>query len=180
MMWVPLDGTVFAAITSTTASRLYGLQAPTVTIGTDLTADPPEDVTILRVTADLSVTLSSAGCWVLALLVQDTTWSPASTYTLDADKRVLWHKTYDTNGALGALAGFVSATWECPNHLTVDATTDLVVECQPDAVQLDCTPKVRLEDGKGLHLVAYEQSGAAAMTCVLRNMRLLMKRSGRR
>lgn len=171
-VWLPLAGTPLYGVSETTASSLYSLQAPTVSIGTALTADPPEDVTILRVMADFSFALSTAGAWILALTVQDTAWTPSGTFELDGDKRFLWTRTY-----VNLQAG-TPATYHPPGMLDNGAGViggDLV-----HATHLDIAPKVRVEAGKALYLVAYEQSGTATVTCTLYNFRMLYQQSGRR
>lgn len=177
--WLPLQGVAFTAVTSTSAVSLYGLQAPTVTIGTDLTADPPEDVTIMRVVSEFSFLMSSSATatWILGLIVQDRTWTPGATFAVDADKRFLWYRTFRISPA--TIAGFVSLEW-MPGLITLDATTDTVVSDHPSRTTIDITPRVKLEAGKALHLVAYEESGTATVTVQLLTMRLLLQKSGRR
>lgn len=152
---------------TTTAVPLISLQAPASLAS--LTSDPPEDLTILRMVGSFSVSLSAAGVWTLALTVADVTWTPGSTSLEDADKRLLWLRTFNSQ---------VAATyqWLQPGYLTVNNT---VVAAQVGLTDLDIAPKVKVEAGKALYLVAYEESGAAALTVASRNMRVLVQRTGR-
>lgn len=171
-VWLPLAGTPLNGVSSTTASSLYSLQAPTVSIGTALTADPPEDVTILRVMADFSFAISAAGAWILALTVQDTAWTPSATFELDGDKRFLWTSTYVN------LQAAAPATYHPPGML--DNAAGVIGGDLRHATHIDITPKVRVEAGKALYLVAYEQSGTASVTVTLYSFRMLYQQSGRR
>lgn len=181
--WLPLAGSAISSATGTTSVSLYGLQAPTVTIGTDLTSDPPEDVTIMRVVADIQVvmtTVSAGARWILGLLVQDRTWTPGATFAVDADKRFLWTMTYNYPANSTNTPGLTAWTYWPPGLIQVSATADQFFECPREAVHIDIAPKVRLEDGKALHMVAYEEAGATSFTCTIQSMRLLMQRSRRR
>lgn len=155
---------------TSTSVNLLEFQAPAAG---SLTAMPPEDVTVLRVVGDFTVQLSAAVCsWTLGLMVADSTWTPGATFVVDSDKRVLWHRTY-TN-----FAGTGTQTW-VPPGLHVDGTGTPF----PDATRagfFDITPKVRLEQGKALKLVAWENAGAGTVTVSSVDMRALYQRSRRR
>lgn len=162
---------MFAAATGTTSSALLQMQAPTDV--TNLTADPPEDLTILRIVGDFNVIISGApATWVLALIVQDQTWTPGATFAVDADKRILWSQTYITQHT------DTTHAWDPPGTLGVNGA---VVGMAPEkSVHVDISPKVKVECGKALFLVAYENAGAETFSCGGHNMRLLFQRSRRR
>lgn len=164
--WNALTG-----LTVTTASPLITLQAPTTLA---LTSDPPEDLTVLRLIGDFQVGLAnvSSASWTLALIRQDTPFTPSLTFVDDADKRMLWSQTYDAN--LAAL----SVTWSPPG--TADNGTVFVGGLPREATHLDISPKVKLSAGQGLYLVAYENEQGASFTTVSWNMRMLYQRSRRR
>lgn len=155
--------------TGTTAVTLVSMQAPTSLAS--LTTDPPEDMTLLRIVGNHRVTLSTTAQWTLALLVQDTTWTPGATFNVDCDKRILWSRNFE------AVTNAVH-TW-CPDgHLDVTGTN--MTGGMHHVTSVDIKPMVKMEAGKALFLVAYEQSGAATFTSNSQNMRLLFQRSGRR
>lgn len=154
--------------TATTSANLISLQAPTSLAS--LTSDPPEDMTLLRIVGDFQVTVSTTGIWVMALLVQDTVWTPSATFNLDADKRVLWSRSYQAVEA-------VLHTYCHDGHCTVTGTN--MFECR-DLTHIDIKPMVKLEPGKSLVLVAYEQSGSATFTSNSQNMRVLFQRTQRK
>lgn len=178
--WLPIPATsLLSAVTVSTTAQVLAFEAPTVTPGTPVTADPPEDQVLDRVTGSLRVTLTGAGVWVLSLLMVDRTWTPiGGEFATDADKRILWSKTYDSQ-SLSTLAGFTGVTWS-KAHMFITATAPLVVE-QPESMgYVDITPKVKLEDGKQLIFLASECSGAASFSVTADWMRILMHRAGRR
>lgn len=171
--WVPLNGAPYAATVATSAVSLYGLQAPTITIGTDLVADPPQDVTVQRFVAELSVlsSVASSNC-TLALLVADRFWTPNSNFVQDADKRLLWYRTY-----VNALTtGITGSLWEGATYSTSGVA--LYTGIPEDYTRIDIAPKVRIEAGKALHMVLYYTSGT--WTVNLRTARMLLQKSGRR
>lgn len=167
--WLGLQTTFgLAAVSVTTAVPLLSLQAPTTLA---LTADPPEDLTILRIVGEYSVTISQAAArWVLALIVQDVTWTPSATFNLDADKRILWSRTYISESA--------TAAWSPPGQYSEAGA--VVSNTVREAVSLDITPKQKVEAGRALYLVGYEEGGTSAIGVDTNNMRLLFQRSGRR
>lgn len=173
VQWSDISGQfTLSAVGSTSTAILVQLQSPASLAA--LTSDPPEDLTVLRVKGFFSVTLSaaaSAAQWDLALLVQDTTWTPSATITTDNDKRMLWTRTF--------AAGTTNAihTWREPGYLEIAATAFVD---QRGMVEVDIAPKVRIEAGKALFLVAYESVTGRDLTVNSSNMRLLYKRSGRR
>lgn len=174
-VWVAANtGFTFVGVTGTSASIVMQLQAPTDV--TNLTADPPEDLTILRMRGSFSVTLAgdasaSVANWVLALTVQDVTWTPSSSFLTDADKRILWSMSYTSNDA-------TFTRWLEPDTMQAGTTTLFGVGTR--GASLDIAPKVKLEAGKALYLVAYEMSGAVAFSVTTRDMRILFQRSRRR
>lgn len=181
--WVPLTGTVFNNVSATSSAKLIEFQSPTVTIGTALTADPPEDRTIMRIVAEFDVAMAgpplAADRWTLGLLMADVTWTPGATFATDADKRFLWYRTYQFPGVVPA--GTTSMTWQLPGYVFLDATADVFFQCDRDDVHIDIAPKVKLESGKALTMVAYEEvSTTGNFTVAMRTMRLLMQASGRR
>lgn len=180
--WLPIPSTLmFNAITSTQVQSVLAFEEPTVTPGTPLTAEPPEDQTLLRITGAIRVGILASGCWTLSLLLVDRTWTPiGGEFATDADKRILWSETYSTVAMAATLAGFGSASWQTPNQVVIDATTDQVVECKPSAVYIDIAPKVKLEAGKHLVFLASENENGGTLSMRNEWMRVLMQRSGRR
>lgn len=172
-VWASLSGdVVFAAVSATTTSTLIQLQAPASLAS--LTSDPPEDMTVLRLTGAFTVTIAgdSTANWTLALLVQDTAWTPGATFSVDADKRILWHRTYQATNA-------TSDNWRPPG--TYSASGAGAQPTQEADVSFDIAPKVRIEAGKALFMVAYENvatSGTLTMACA--DLRVLFQRSQRR
>lgn len=159
-------------VTGTTAVKLIELQAPASLV--NLTSDPPEDLTILRMRGSFYFSLSTGMSeWTLALTVQDTDWTPGATAAVDADKRLLWSQVY--RAPLG-----VQYMWTPPGLLTVDPLgAGQVVYAGEAACHLDISPKVKVEAGKALYLVAYEEYGTAFAVSGSRLMRVLFQRSGR-
>lgn len=135
-----------------------------------LTSDPPEDLTILRIVGDFNVALTTTGVWILAVLVQDSTWTPSGVFATDADKRVLWSGIWQATGG-------VATEW-LRGRMTQAGQEDTAQEIA--MTHIDIAPKARIRPGQALYLVAYEISGAAALTTATANMRLLFQRSGRR
>lgn len=181
--WVPLQGAVLTAASTTLSAKLLEFQAPTVTIGTALTAAPPEDQTILRIVSEFTVQVTAttvANRICLGLLMADVAWTPGSTSVADLDKRFLWYKSFSLPTAT-ASAGVAGWAWES-GLLAITATANQLVQVDLQYTQLDITPKVKLEDGKALTLVAYvdASSGLTSYSVALRTMRVLMQRSGRR
>lgn len=168
---------VFTAVATTTPVALVQLQAPSNL--SNLTADPPEDLTVLRVRGSFSVTIDSAafaGSWSLALLVQDTAWTPSTLFTTDADKRILWSRDYEfTSSTSGNIV-----TWRPPGVFQDGVNAGAAFPCQSEQVTLDISPKVKIEAGKALTLVAYENVDGSTLTVSSQNMRVLFQRSGRR
>ena len=148
-------------------SSLVSLQAPTTLA---LTSDPPEDLTVLRVVGEFSVSMTDAGDWTLALMVQDTDWTQSATFTDDADKRILWSQHY-TSVATGT-------SWVPPGMIVNSGGDEQVGPAR--ATFIDISPKVRLEPGKALYLVAYETGGTATFIVSGDTMRMLFQRSRRR
>lgn len=167
---------VFAAQAVTAAVVLIQLQSPAAL--SNLTADPPEDLTILRMVGDFSVTLagSAVGIWTLALTVADVTWTPGATMRVDGDKRILWSRQYWATNA-------TSDTWQPPGTFNAGgagATPYGVSSKDESPHHVDITPRVKVEAGKALYLVAYEEVNGATLTVSSRSLRVLYKRSGRR
>lgn len=170
MQWSDVSGQfVFAAVAATSTSVLVQLQSPAAL--NSLTADPPEDLTVLRMVGQFGVSISAAtASWSLALTVADVTWTPGATMSVDNDKRILWQQEYRTGAAAG-------------NWLPPGMYTEGGAQLFPgwwEMTGLDISPKVKVEAGKALYLVAYENTGAATFTVTCNSMRLLYKRSGRR
>lgn len=162
----------FAGISATTATALVQLQSPTSLAA--LTSDPPEDLTLLRIVGTYTVALSatSGQNWTLALIVSDVTWTPGATVAADNDKRLLWQRTYVT--------GTAATAQYSPPGLYYEATAQ-GFPCHPSLVTVDITPRVKVEAGKALYLVAYENvATAGTLVTTSTSMRVLYKRSGRR
>lgn len=170
-VWADVSTQFALDVTATGTATLLQLQAPSDL--SNLTADPPEDLTVLRIRGSFNCRLSGTANWTLALLVQDTSWTPSSTFTADADKRVLWSRTFD------ALSNVIHE-WRAPGYLMFDTAGTVQLVSQPDVTMLDISPKVRIEAGKALYLVAYENSGAAGLQVGSEEMRVLFQRTGRR
>lgn len=168
--WMDLSATFgFAAVTVSSTASLLQLQTPSP--GT-ITSDPPQDLTVLRVVGSFSMTMAGAvgGNWTLGLTVQDVTWTPSTLFRDDADKRILWRKTYSATNA-------TQDAWLPPDtHLS--NTTPL--QADRESVSLDISPKVRVEPGQSLYLVAWENANGANVTVASSDMRVLFQRSGRR
>lgn len=160
-------------VTATGNVPLIQLQSPATLA--NLTADPPEDLTIMRMVGEFLVSINGPGGWILGLTVADVTWTPGATFNVDADKRWLWIQEYH-NPSSSTLTWF-------PKGIVWDPVTPAFVPTPGDpstATRLDITPKVKVEDGKALYLVAYEESGSSGLVVSSRLMRVLYQRSGKR
>lgn len=166
-LWTGVQAQFAASVTATTAIPLIQLQAPASLAS--LTSDPPEDLTVLRMVGSFLVSMAGAGVWTLALTVADVTWTPGANLLVDADKRLLWIRTFDNEVA-------AAYAWIPPGYLTVNNT---VVAGQVGVTDLDISPKVKIEAGKALYLVVYEEAGATTLTVSSTNMRCLLQRTGR-
>lgn len=164
----------FTGTTSTTAQQLISFEMPTSMVG--LTADPPEDITILRIVGSYNcqVTTDVTARWSLAVIVQDTTWTPGSTVSIDNDKRVLWQRQFSP----AAVTGWTSSTWYAPDTVLHQGTLGYIARSEGSHV--DLAPKAKLEAGKSLYLVAYEDAGAGSITVSSVSMRVLFQRTRRR
>lgn len=164
--WVSLNAgwTLNTAVPSLNA--IMSLEAPT---SLALTSDPPEDITILRMIGDMTVSISGAtGSWILGLIVQDATWSQGASFAADADKRWLWSSHFQSSvGAVTWASGTLFNSGGEPVGQTMQT-------------HLDIQPKVKVEAGKSLYLVCYELAGATTLVTTMSNGRLLFQRSGRR
>lgn len=165
--WSQLASPVFA----TTAVSLLSLQAPTTSA---LTSDPPEDLTVLRIKGQFRVGLAASCTWTLALLVQDVTWTPTATLEDDLDKRLLWLRTFRNQAT-------VTVQWDEGGAMVYDiGGSPTVAQAACCAVtEIDIAPKVRIECGKALYLVAYENEGTGSCFTDAHNMRLLFQRTRR-
>lgn len=163
---------LMAGVTQTSSQVLIELQSPAALNA--LTSDPPEDLTLLRLVGSFELAITNpAGSWVLALTVQDTTWTPGATVSVDADKRLLWSRNFDSG------ANTITVLWTPPDRCwSTDAAGTF--QSHSTAMQVDIAPKVRIQPGQALYLVAYEESGASTLTMTSSLMRVLYKRSGRR
>lgn len=169
----------FAGVTGGTQSILIQLQSPAGLA--NLTSDPPEDLTVLRVVGDWQTLLTTdTSVWTLALHVADVAWTQSASVTQDNDKRVLWSQQY-YGTPLAAVGTPTAVIWSPPGTMTVTgATEEKATVCVREAVHIDIAPRVRIEPGKALYLIAYEEQGTGALTVLSYNMRVLYKRSGRR
>lgn len=157
-----------------TKFELLAFEAPTVTVGTPLTADPPEDQTLDRVISFQTITQTAAGIWDIGLILADRTWTPVGTTSIvpDLDKRWLWWRSGNI-GIAGDL--WTPMTWKSG----AGPTYPNAVPAERDVSSFDIAPKVKLEDGKALMLVVYQATGGEQLT-MLSNFRILMHRAGRR
>lgn len=166
---------VFAAITGSSSVTLISLESPTNLSA--LGSDPPEDLTLLRIVGDLTVTVTGAGEWRLALLVQDRTWTASAVQADDNDKRVLWSAQFSgfspTDSNIYWASGLM--TW---NAMGADPSLMAARDNPPQ--HIDIAPRVKVEAGKTLYLVAYEVSNGATLTVSSQSLRVLYQRSGRR
>lgn len=173
VQWADVSGQfALSAVVATTAVVLIQLQAPASLAA--LTSDPPEDLTILRMRGAYFTSIGSGSAynWTLALLVQDTTWTPGATFNVDADKRILWSRTYQGNASTAAL------NYSPPG--LVYETGGAQFPAHPAILTVDIAPKVKIQSGQALHLVAYENGASPSLTIISSEMRVLYKRSGRR
>lgn len=168
--WVDVSGQWVHSTGVTAAVPLIALQAPTNL--SNLTADPPEDLTVLRIVGDYTTTITGtgAGYWSLALLVADVTWTPGTSISVDNDKRILWQRSYEAPIT-------ETSTWLPPGRWDSSITASVPT----DATHIDIAPKVKIEAGKALYLVAYENAASAyTLATYSHSMRVLFQRSGRR
>lgn len=163
---------VLNSVTATSATTLINLEAPANLSA--LTSDPPEDLTLLRIVGNFSCSLSGAasGTWTLALLVQDAVWTPGATFTVDADKRILWSRTFRTQS--------VATSWFPPGYQLWDLVGTIQAVSARGITDIDIKPMVKMEAGKSLYLVGYEDSNGQTLLVTSTNMRVLYQRSGRR
>lgn len=146
-----------------------------MTAGTPLTAEPPEDMVLLRIMALMTIAMTATSDFGIGFMVADRTWTPIGTtrITPDLDKRFLWWREVGTSGAADMYAPQYfkagGGTGAVPNSIPVDR----------DPTWFDISPKVRIEDGKHLLAVTYN-SGAGSTGCVVQELRILMQRAGRR
>lgn len=168
--WLSIQGGwTFNAVSVTTTSSLISLQAPTTLA---LTSDPPEDITVLRIVGEYTVSLSNNVCtWALALLAQDTDWTPG-TFNTDSDKRILWNQAYQNNAG-------AALSWTAGGYLS-DGTTGIFGPSVEKHTFIDISPKVRLETGKALYLVAYEVVSGGTLSLTGITVRMLIQRTGGR
>lgn len=153
--WIGSEPVLVVGAGLQTQANVLAIEAPA--LPAVLTSAPPEDLTILAVRGYFSVELGEIGSFDLALMVVDSTWTPSGTWLADSDKRLLWWK-----------------------RIYVPATTGTVPDVRTSEMswfEVDIKPKVKLEDGKRLVMVAWSASGGGAVTAALR---LLTQRAGRR
>lgn len=161
---------VLSGIAATGSATLIQLQAPASLAS--LTSDPPEDLTLLRIRGQFFCQIAAGpATWTLALLVQDTTWTPSSTFSVDADKRILWSQTFNNFSN-------VSTRWVEPDYMQWDIAGTIQIS-QTAANTVDIAPKVKIEAGKALFLVGYEDVNGGTLDVTSQNMRVLFQRSGR-
>lgn len=181
LTWGQVSGAwLYTAQATTAATPLISLEMPATLVG--VTADPPEDLTILRMVGTFGVAVTVGATpvsWTLGLIVQDATWTPSATFAADADKRVLWHETYGHSGANGTTAfwGF-SATGGARGQVLNAALA--ATSCPERLETVDISPRVRVEPGQALYLVAWENANGGTLSTSTADMRVLFKRSRRR
>lgn len=174
--WLSLDQGWSISSTSGTSAALINLEAPTNV--TALTAAVPDDLTVMRIKGDFQTSLTVDASWTLALLVADSNWTPGATFQADADKRMLWSQTYETDHT--GVAGATGTFWSPPGFLYVTATASIFAGSPRESTHIDISPRVKLESGKTLFLVAYENAGAATFQTTGRTIRALVQSSRRR
>lgn len=168
--WLSLSPVWTLSTSATVAVPLLQMEAPVLTAA-PITSAVPEDLTLLRIVGDFSLSLNTAAqAWTIGLTVQDATWTPGATFSVDADKRILWHMSYQNS--VGSLQ-----SWVPPDQGINGA---LIYQAAREAVHVDISPRVKLENGKALYLVAWENSGAGTLTSSSFDMRLLYSRAKRR
>lgn len=176
-VWSDVSGSVsFSGITGSQSVTLISLESPT-NLGS-LTSDPPEDLTLLRIVGDLNVSMSGVAQtgFRLALLVQDRTWTASAVQSDDNDKRILWSQAFYTIGTTQTSVWYPSGVVAS----IVVATGDPVSIAYQNATHIDISPRVKMEAGKSLYMVAYETINGSTMTVNSQNLRVLYQRSGRR
>lgn len=166
---------VMTAVTATTSARLVQLEMPASMV--NLTADPPEDLTLLRIVGDFSFAMSGnvTANWTLALVVQDVTWTPSGLMTTDNDKRILWQRSFQP----GNVPGWTSTIWTTPATVVHTGTLSYAASSE-GATHIDIAPKVKVEAGKALYLVAYNNTSTGTVTTGSYSMRVLFQRTRRR
>lgn len=169
MSWSDVSGQWVQNTAVDAAVILIQLQSPADL--SNLTADPPEDLIIDRVVGDFRVALNLDGNWTLGLLVQDVTWTIGATFSVDADKRVLWHQTFDSAG-VAMIQGYGLVVWDTGG-------TPQVFSDSPGKTHLDISPRVKIQPGQALYLAAWENTGAATLTSSSTDMRVLYHRARR-
>lgn len=158
-----------SSVTATTAQVLIGMEAPTDLSA--LTSDPPEDITLLRIRG--SFTLANAAAagpaagYTMALLVQDQTWTPSTAFATDADKRILWSRTF-----------FLASTEQYRPFIWTNGTA--IAPYHPELTSIDIKPMAKVEPGKALFLVLYENGASTSEVSVTSSdMRVLFQRTRR-
>lgn len=149
-------GSSVAVVTSAggTSSQANVLAIEAPTLPAVLTAAPPDDITILAVKGYFFISAATAPSIDIALMVVDSTWTPSASWLADSDKRLLWWKSFTA------------------------ITAPLTSTSQMSWFDVDIKPKVRLEDGKRLVLVQWQEAAGTCQTTA--KLRLLTQRAGRR
>lgn len=169
--WVCLGQTLVgnAAGINTTVTSLISFEAPTLVAGTPLTADPPQDRTILRIVGQLQVAGAAAtGSLGMGLMVCDRVFAPTSgtgRMTPDLDKRWLWwRETLLRSGE----------SWDAQHYLSTGGVlSPNNVPPERDFTMFDISPKVRLEDGKQLAFITFQDTALMAPVITLMEVRVL-------
>lgn len=176
-MWIPVPpGNIdVTQVTSNTRVTLLGLETQLTT--PTISADPPEDLTVLRVVGmlDLQLEGNTAGLCTVAFLVTDSTWPMATVFEADSDKRILWHRTFVLPKA--ASENGIVLRWSPPGTLTSANVGGVTVVSDFGVCSFDFSPKVKLESGKALYLAVYVTG--VTVTLESYDMRLLCQRSRR-
>lgn len=173
MVLNPANATTTAGA-GVTVFKLFQFESPTITVGTALTADPPEDQILDRLIWTGSLTnAGAAGRSQIGFILVDATWTPQGTtaITPDLDKRWLWWRDYQFENT----GDFVN------QHQMLIGTSHLsnAMMAETNPTFMDISPKVKLEDGKALCLVTYQDT-ALQTTAYSGFLRILMHRAGRR
>lgn len=173
--WVSLSGVWTISSAVDTQAALMSLEMPTALA---LTADLPEGLVVMRIVGDYECLLdTAAGNWTLGLLVADSTWSIGTAFSADADKRILWSRSYGravpVANTLTFKDGYVRES------VTATGATVAMAGCERQT-HIDISPKVTIRAGQTLWLAAWEDAGGAGFTTVTTNIRMLIQRKARR
>lgn len=177
-MWMPVPSTRInvTSVTVNTLVTLLQLEASTLASGV-INADPPEDLTVLRVVGMIDLMLAgiNPGECTVAFLVEGSTWDMNTAFTTDSEKRILWHRTFVL--PRDATENGITLRWCPPGTLVAAGAGGVIFGADLGVCSFDFTPKVKLEDGKALFLAVYVNG--VTVTLESYDMRILCQRSRR-